>query len=298
MKNYNILFGFSIFIGLCLIVYELFYIKDSQTIFFERKAVAIVNDVDITEDQFLKYAINLGADIEEEEDKEILELILERMIEEELLVQRGLELNLHTKDVQVRKELIQQVINFIIKIENIEPTDDELEKYFLKNIKKYESNKQIRIDVIFIKSLDPESQFLGTEYDYKTLENKFDQIYNAIKNKGFVEAKKIYNQETFFEIPKDLINIKDCKQYLGPTVCKNLASFEKDQVSNPLFYQDGFYIVKLEDNIKPVVDSSFFENMKDKVIFDFNNERDDIRLKNYIQYLKDKAEIRRYSLND
>ena len=298
MKNYNILFGFSVFIGLCLIVYELFYIKDSQTIFFERKAVAIVNDVDITEDQFLKYAINLGADIEEEEDKEILELILERMIEEELLVQRGLELNLHTKDVQVRKELIQQVINFIIKIENIEPTDDELEKYFLKNIKKYESNKQIRIDVIFIKSLDPESQFLGTEYDYKTLENKFDQIYNVIKNKGFVEAKKIYNQETFFEIPKDLINIKDCKQYLGPTVCKNLASFEKDQVSNPLFYQDGFYIVKLEDNIKPVVDSSFFENMKDKVIFDFNNERDDIRLKNYIQYLKDKAEIRRYSLND
>ena len=298
MKNYNILFGFSVFIGLCLIVYELFYIKDNQKIFFERKAVAIVNDVDITEDQFLKYAINLGADIEEEEDKEILELILERMIEEELLVQRGLELNLHTKDVQVRKELIQQVINFIIKIENIEPTDDELEKYFLKNIKKYESNKQIRIDVIFIKSLDPESQFLGTEYDYKTLENKFDQIYNAIKNKGFVEAKKIYNQETFFEIPKDLINIKDCKQYLGPTVCKNLASFEKDQVSNPLFYQDGFYIVKLEDNIKPVVDSSFFENMKDKVIFDFNNERDDIRLKNYIQYLKDKAEIRRYSLND
>ena len=107
MKNYNILFGFSIFLGLCLIAYELFYLKDSQKIFFERKAVAIVNDVDITEDQFLKYAINLGADIEEEEDKEILELILERMIEEELLVQRGLELNLHTKDVQVRKELIQ-----------------------------------------------------------------------------------------------------------------------------------------------------------------------------------------------
>ena len=119
MKNYNILFGFSIFLGLCLIAYELFNLKDNEKIFFERKAVAIVNDVDITEDQFLKYAINLGADIEEEEDREILELILERMIEEELLVQRGLELNLHTKDIQVRKELIQQVINFIVKIENV-----------------------------------------------------------------------------------------------------------------------------------------------------------------------------------
>ncbi len=173
MKNYNFLFILAIFFGLCLIAYELFYLEDSENIFFERKAVAIVNNIDITEDQFLKYAINLGADIEEEEDQEILELILERMIEEELLVQRGLELDLHTKDVQVRKELIQQVINFIIKIENSEPVEEELETYFLKNTKKYESNKKIKINTIFTQSLDQESQFLGTEYDYKTLENKF-----------------------------------------------------------------------------------------------------------------------------
>ena len=298
MKNYNILFGFSIFLGLCLIAFELFNLKNSQKIFFERKAVAIVNDVDITEDQFLKYAINLGADIEEEEDKEILELILERMIEEELLVQRGLELNLHTKDIQVRKELIQQVINFIVKIENAELTDDQLENYFLENIKRYESNKKIQINTIFIKSLDPESQFLGTEYDYKTLENKFNQIYTDIENKSFSEAKNIHNQKTFFEVPTNLINIKDCKQYLGPTICKTLSSFEKDHISNPLFYQDGFYIIKLEDNIRPKIDASFFEDMKDKVLFDYNNERDDNRLKNYIQYLKDNAKIKRYSLND
>ena len=298
MKNYNILFGFSIFLGLCLIAYELFNLKDNEKIFFERKAVAIVNDVDITEDQFLKYAINLGADIEEEEDKEILELILERMIEEELLVQRGLELNLHTKDIQVRKELIQQVINFIVKIENAELTDDQLENYFLENIKRYESNKKIKINTIFIKSLDPESQFLGTEYDYKTLESKFNQIYADIENKSFSEAKNMHSQKTFFEVPTNLINIKDCKQYLGPTICKTLSSFEKDHISNPLFYQDGFYIIKLEDNIRPKIDASFFEDMKDKVLFDYNNERDDNRLKNYIQYLKDNAKIKRYSLND
>ena len=297
MKNYNILFGFSIFLGLCLIAYELFYLEDNKNIFFEKKAVAIVNDIDITEDQFLKYAINLGADIEEEEDQEILELILERMIEEELLVQRGLELDLHTKDVQVRRELIQQVINFIIKIENTEPSDKELETYFLKNIKKYESNKKVKINTIFTQSLDQESQFLGTEYDYKTLENKFDQIYNDIKNKSFTEAKINHHQKTFFEIPNDLMNIKDCKQYLGPTICKTISSLEKDQISNPLFYQNGFYIIKLEDSIRPKVDSSFFQDMKDKVLFDYNNEQDDLKLKEYIQYLKNNAEIKRYPLN-
>tara|TARA_B100000579_G_scaffold420587_1_gene420465 strand:+ start:211 stop:1107 length:897 start_codon:yes stop_codon:yes gene_type:complete len=298
MKNYNILFGFSILLGLCLIAYELFYLKDNKNIFFERKAVAIVNDVDITEDQFLKYAINLGADIEEEEDKEILELILERMIEEELLVQRGLELDLHTKDVQVRKELIQQVINFIIKIENNEPSEKELENYFLKNIKKYESNKKVKINIIFIQSLDQESQFLGTEYDYKTLEKKFDQIYNDIEIKGFTAARINHHQKTFFEVPNELMNIKDCKQYLGPTICKEISSFKKNQISNPLFFQNGYYIIKLENNIRPEVDYSFFQEMKDKVLFDYNNEQDDLRLKNYIHYLKNNAEIKRYPLNE
>ncbi len=136
------------------------------------------------------------------------------------------------------------------------------------------------------------------EYDYKTLENKFNQIYADIENKSFSEAKNIHNQKTFFEVPTNLINIKDCKQYLGPTICKTLSSFEKDHISNPLFYQDGFYIIKLEDNIRPKIDASFFEDMKDKVLFDYNNERDDNRLKNYIQYLKDNAKIKRYSLND
>ncbi len=298
MKNYNFLFGFSIFLGLCLVSYELFFQKDNKNIFFERKAVAIVNNVDITEDQFLKYAINLGADIEDEDDEEILELILERMIEEELLVQRGLELDLHTKDIQVRKELIQQVINFIVKIENTRPTDSELKEYFLENIKKYESNKQIKISSIFIKSLDPESQLLGTEYDYKTLENKFNQVYKDIKNISFIEAKKNHNQKTFFEIPNNFINIKDCKQYLGPTICKKISSFEKNQISDPLFYLDGFYIIKLEDNIRPKIDTKFFEEVKDKIFFDYNNEKNDNKLKDYIQYLKDNAEIKRYPLND
>ena len=40
------------------------------------------------------------------------------MIEEELLVQRGIELNLHKKDIGVRKEMITQVIDFIIQVED------------------------------------------------------------------------------------------------------------------------------------------------------------------------------------
>ena len=96
------------------------------------KSCALVNETVITEDQFLRYATNLGADLDLSNDFEILDLLLERMIEEELLVQRGIELNLHKKDIGVRKEMITQVIDFIIQVEDNQITEADVRDYFKK----------------------------------------------------------------------------------------------------------------------------------------------------------------------
>ena len=62
--NKNILiFIIAIIIGLTLIFYETISFNDEFLQLKNRKAVALVNDVVISEDQFLKYASNLGADI-------------------------------------------------------------------------------------------------------------------------------------------------------------------------------------------------------------------------------------------
>ena len=125
--NKNILiFIIAIIIGLTLIFYETISFNDEFLQLKNRKAVALVNDVVISEDQFLKYASNLGADIQPEDDVEILELLLERMIEEELLVQRGIELDLHKKDIGVRKEMIKQVIDFIIQVERNQTSEEDI----------------------------------------------------------------------------------------------------------------------------------------------------------------------------
>ena len=72
--NKNILiFSIAIIIGLTLIFYETISFNDQFLQLKNRKAVALVNDVVISEDQFLKYASNLGADIQPAVDTEILE---------------------------------------------------------------------------------------------------------------------------------------------------------------------------------------------------------------------------------
>ncbi len=203
----NVLFFTAILAGLFLIFYDTISFNDNLSL-RNKKAVALVNETVITEDQFLRYATNLGADLDLSNDFEILDLLLERMIEEELLVQRGIELNLHKKDIGVRKEMITQVIDFIIQVEDNQITEADVRDYFKINVNKYAPTEKIKFDFIFLKSNNPNSVLLGTESDLKTLETKISNINLELDTKTFSEVKEKYNENNLFDIPQKLLNLK------------------------------------------------------------------------------------------
>ena len=267
----NVLFFTAILAGLFLIFYDTISFNDNLSL-SNKKAVALVNETVITEDQFLRYATNLGADLDLSNDFEILDLLLERMIEEELLVQRGIELNLHKKDIGVRKEMITQVIDFIIQVEDNQITEADVRDYFKKNVNKY----------------------APTESDLKTLETKISNINLELDTKTFSEVKEKYNENNLFDIPQKLINIKDCEQLLGKGICNQITMMEINSISEPIFGTNGFYIFKLYDIQKLEVNDDYFEEIKERIIFDYNNQLDDQKLKDYLIYLKENSSITRY----
>ena len=293
-KN-SLIFIIAIILGIALIFYETISFNDEFLHLKNKKAVALVNDVVISEDQFLKYASNLGADIQPEDDVEILELLLERMIEEELLVQRGIELDLHKKDIGVRKEMIKQVIDFIIQVEKNQVNEEDLRDFYNENIGKYTPTEKVQFQSIYIKSLNKESVLLGTESDLKTLQPKLLKLYDELKTTDFLEIKSKFDENNFFEVPNKLINIKDCNLLFGKSICNQIASLNLDEVSQPIFFDNGYFIFKLVDRIKQEIDEKYYNEIKEKIIFDYNNGLDDEKLKNYLKYLKDNADIIRYT---
>ena len=293
-KN-SLIFIVAIILGIALIFYETISFNNEFLQLKNKKAVALVNDVVISEDQFLKYASNLGADIQPEDDVEILELLLERMIEEELLVQRGIELDLHKKDIGVRKEMIKQVIDFIIQVEKNQVNEEDIRDFYNENIGKYTPTEKIQFQSIYINSLNKESVLLGTESDLKTLQPKLLKLYDELKTTDFLEIKSKFDENNFFEVPNKLINIKDCNLLFGKSICNQIASLNLDEVSQPIFFDNGYFIFKLVDQIKQEIDEKYYNEIKEKIIFDYNNGLDDEKLKNYLKYLKDNSEIIRYS---
>ena len=295
LNKHSLIFIVAIILGIALIFYETISFNNEFLQLKNKKAVALVNDVVISEDQFLKYASNLGADIQPEDDVEILELLLERMIEEELLVQRGIELDLHKKDIGVRKEMIKQVIDFIIQVEKNQVNEEDIRDFYNENIGKYTPTQKIQFQSIYINSLNKDSILLGTESDLKTLQPKLLKLYDELKTTDFLEIKSRFDENTFFEVPNKLINIKDCNLLFGKSICNQIASLNLDEVSQPIFFDNGYFIFKLVDRIKQEIDEIYYNEIKEKIIFDYNNGLDDEKLKNYLKYLKDNSEIIRYT---
>ena len=287
----------AILIGVSLIIYELLNESFDQLSLEASKSVATVNGQSISEEQFLKYAINLGANIDSEDDINILELLLERMIEEELLVQRGIELSLHKNDIEVRKTIIQQVIAFIIQVEDAQPDEEELINYFQKNINKYKPTELIHVNSIFVESNNEGSILLGSEYDFKSQKDLFDKIYSQLNFKSFSEVKNEFNQPQIVELPNKTINLKDCRLYLNNKVCNEIILLENEEISQPIFYQNGYFIFQMIEKKRAEIDDNFFEKVRDKVLFDYLNQKDDQKLIDYIKYLKNNADIKKYSLS-
>ena len=82
INNINFLFVISLIIGILLVAQELFQSKSENKYLRKQNAVAMVNDIIISEDQYIKYISTLGVESIEENELELLELVLEKMIEE------------------------------------------------------------------------------------------------------------------------------------------------------------------------------------------------------------------------
>ena len=282
INNINYLFVFALIIGVLLVSQELFQSKSSNQYLRQQNAVALVNDMTISEDQFIKYISTLGIDVVDENDEELLEIVLEKMIEEELLLQKGIELELHKFDIQIRKAIIQQVINSILLQNEEEVTEKELREYYENNKNKYQLSKLIHLDIIFLNS---------------QREEDINLLLEEINTIGFVESKEQFHQELFFSIPDRLISIKDCIQLLGTNICKDIFELNLNDISNPIKYENGSLVIQIRNTNRDIVDNDLFNRLYDKILFDFKNSEDDKYFKDYIQYLKENANIKRYDLD-
>lgn len=204
--------------------------------------------------------------------------MLERLIEEEVLVQRAFEIGLTTSDKALRGAVVRAMISTAITEEEARAVSSaELKSFYKNNTDYFSVAAKLQIRRVILKD--------ASKVQVKEIQ------------KIMIEYKKLpadlaeFTVEAIAPVPDVLLPIAKLRQYIGPTLAEAAARLRPGQVSTPIKSGDNFHIIFVKDSRKGVAPP--FNKIKSLVEREFRKRRSDNALKSYAAWLKSRAEIER-----
>ena len=264
-----IVFFISLFLSLNAVIFETNFNLDS--------AVARVGEKEISMQRFEEIIKVLDDQSNSELTLEKKNMIRERLIDEELLIQRAIELDLIRNDSLIKGNIIQTMFQHIINSnEVIEPSEKQLRDYFRKEKDYFSSGKRFKLKNYSFRNLNEAET--GSKYLKK---NNFDAFLN------------LTNEENIFDVPEVFLTPQKIRDYLGPKALQELENLNKGDYSEVIQLNDIPSIIFCIDILYSK--TPLFEEIYDQIKDKFIREREDILVKEYIENLRNFYEIERYS---
>ena len=264
-----IVFFISLFLSLNAVIFETNFNLDS--------AVARVGEKEISMQRFEEIIKVLDDQSNSELTLEKKNMIRERLIDEELLIQRAIELDLIRNDSLIKGNIIQTMFQHIINSnEVIEPSEKQLRDYFRKEKDYFSSGKRFKLKNYSFRNLNEAET--GSKYLKK---NNFDAFLN------------LTNKENIFDVPEVFLTPQKIRDYLGPKAIQELEKLNKGDYSKVIQLNDIPSIIFCIDILYSK--TPLFEEIYDQIKDKFIREREDILVKEYIENLRNFYEIEKYS---
>jgi len=264
-----VVFFVSLFISLNSVIYETNFQLD--------QAIARVGEKEISRQRFEEIIRVLDEQSNSELTFEKKNLIRERLIDEELLIQRAIELDLVRNDSLVKGNVIQTMFQYIINSKELtEPSEAELREYFSKEKNYFSSGKRFKLK----------------NYTFRNLSDA-ETARNSLKQGNLESFLKLVETENSIDLPNVFLTPQKIRDYLGPQVLEELPSLEKGDFSNifEINQLPSMVIcidILLDNNPK-------FEEIAEQIKNKFIRDREDSLVKEYIENLRNFYEIEKYS---
>ena len=264
-----VVFFVSLFISLNSVIFETNFQLD--------QAIARVGEKEISRQKFEEIIKVLDDQSKSELTLEKKNLIRERLIDEELLIQRAIELDLVRNDSLVKGNVIQTMFQYIINSNELaEPSEAELREYFSKEKNYFSSGKRFKLK----------------NYTFRNLRDA-ETARNSLNQGNLESFLKLVETENSIDLPNVFLTPQKIRDYLGPKVLEELPSLEKGGFSNIFEINKVPSIVICIDVL--LDNNPKFEEIIDQIKNKFIRDREDILVKEYIENLRNFYEIEKYS---
>ena len=264
-----IVFFISLFISLNSVIFETNFQLD--------QAIARVGEKEISRQKFEEIIKVLDDQSNSELTLEKKSLIRERLIDEELLIQRAIELDLVRNDSLVKGNVIQTMFQYIINSSELaEPSETELRDYFNKEKNYFSSGKRYKLK----------------NYTFRNL-NDAELARNSLMQSDLENFLKLIETEKAIDLPNVFLTPQKIRDYLGPKALEELPSLEKGDFSNIFEINQIPSIIICIDIL--LDNKPKFEEIIEQIKNKFIRDREDKLVKEYIENLRNFYEIEKYS---
>ncbi|HET9232105.1 MAG TPA: peptidylprolyl isomerase [Vitreimonas sp.] len=238
------------------------------------RPAAVVNGVPIPREALARAVLALENDSRNPVTAEREAAVLERLIEEELLVQHGVDLGLAETDFAARRALVQSVLTLAVaERAGAQPSEDALRRFYRENAGFFAPAPRFSASVVFLRS---------------TAQANAGQVRAALARGE--DASRL-GDPIAVEIPRGALPEVEWRRLIGADAARAAAALEPGQVSPPIPTGGGVLVVRV--NGFAAAPAPAYEEVAAQVRAEWDRRADEAAARAYLERLKRTARIER-----
>ncbi len=206
---------------------------------------------------------------------------LQRLIDQELLIQRGVEIGLLESDLTVRKAIAMAMIDAsVAKALAQDPAEEDLRAFYDSHLAVFTVPARVHVQQIYCDGNGNLSK-AGAQAE---------QASAAItRGLSFTEARAQYGNEDSLPVPDALVPAHVLLRHLGPALTQTVLALRTGEISPPLQSSAGYHILRLVEQRPEQVQP--YEAVKQEVRAEYLRRRRDEALQHELDRLRQEATI-------
>lgn len=248
-------------------------------------AAALVNGVPIEQEEYTRALDALVADSRQPLSEEDTQYVLSRLIEQELLVQRALELGFDQRDRTVRNTLVTAMVQMILaEAESETFSDEEVREFYDENADYFTRTGRVHVREIRVPITDAAPEPVA-------LENAESAAARLRLGEPFETVANEIGTPPIAPLPNGFIPPGQLRNYLGPTPAQAALMLQPGQVSDPIRGGTAYHVLLMVDREpgeRPALDE-----VEPLVRNEMRRRAGDAAIRAYLNRLTSEADIRR-----
>jgi len=246
-------------------------------------AVALVNGTPIYGEDHARLVAGLESDTRRVATPEMRKRVLDRMIDEELLVQRGLKLGLARSDRRIRGDITQAMIrSVVVEVEDRVPSDSELRDFYAKESGFFRQPGRVRVEQVFFRA--------PPGADEAPVRARAEQARERLlAGDPLAQVRKALGDPEVSPLPDALLPPMKLRQYIGPTALRRVLAMTKGAVGEPVHTGTGVHVFVLRDREAPRTPP--LDEIREQVRAEWVRRAGDRALRKYLDDLRERADV-------